>query len=282
MPLADYALSIGGLTLGPGTDYIVHRVDGFGAPIDRISDTPRPRRHGELAGSDYLDGRTVTIEITVRGDTPAETVANLDALLAVWQPITDAGTVTALSYKFPGQAERQLYGRPRRLAADTDRIIGNRISATLEYRAGDPLQYAATATTGAIGLSGTAGGRTYSRTYPLTYGTSTSTSLYVTNAGTFSTAPTFRITGPATNPKVENRATGESLAFAIVLTAGQTLDVDTDARTVILDGTASRYSTLVTGSTFFDLNPGTTELRFVADVYNATATLAVSFRSAWI
>lgn len=282
MALADYALAIGGLTLGPNTNYIIHSITGFGAPIGRTADAVRPRWHGETPGSDYLEGRTITIDMTIRGSSSADAVANLDALLAVWQPITTPATTVPLSYKFPGQAEREFHGRPRRIDAATDRIITNSIPVVLEYRATDPLQYATTITSNSVGLITASTGRTYPRTYNLSYGGGTTASLTMTNSGTFATRPTFRITGPALNPVIENVTTGESLSFSIDIAASDYLDIDTDARTVLLNGTASRYSTLSTGSTFFDLNPGATQLRFRADTYNATATLTCTFQSAWL
>src|SRR5262245_60399244 len=47
---SEYQLAIGDLVLGPGTDYIIHDVDGFGSPADRNGDTDRPRDHGAFYG----------------------------------------------------------------------------------------------------------------------------------------------------------------------------------------------------------------------------------------
>lgn len=279
----DYGLTIAGLDLGPGTNYIVHSVDGFGIPTTRVGDSPRPRDHGLFYGLDFMDGRTITISLTVRGATPSEVVANLDTLLAAWKPIySDSLTISALAYKFPGQVARLLRGRPRQAKADTSRIIGNRVPVTLEYVAADPRQYAAAGSVGTVGMATSSGGRTYNRIYNLSYGASGSVFLFATNAGDFVTKPILKITGPAANPHVENLTTGEVMKFALTLAAGDILTIDCDARTVLLNGTASRYSSLSSDSAFITMQPGSNTLRFIADTYQPAASLEVDWSSAWL
>lgn len=283
MTLSDYQLSIGGLVLGPGTNYIVQSIDGFGTTDVRTTDVPRPRDHGEFYGLDFLSGRTITITAIIRGASAAEVVANIDALLAVWQPVsTDTSTVVPLSYKFPGQDARQFNGRPRRAPIDTHRIIGNNAPIVLEYKVADPRQYDATPDTVTVGVSTVTAGRTYPRTYPLTFGGGSSNSILAVNAGNFSTRPTARILGPATNPSILNSSTGQKVKFAIVLGASDFLDIDFDAKTVVLNGTTSRYGTLTSDSTWWSLAPGSTTVQFSADTSTGGTALTFNWASAWL
>lgn len=282
MTLLDYQLSIGGLALGPGTNYIVQNVDGFGPADMRTTDVPRPRDHGEFYGLDFLPGRTVTITAVIKGSSPANVVANIDALLAVWQPIsTDTSTVNVLTYKFPGQDQRQFNGRPRRCPIDTSRIIGNNAPIVLEYFVADPRQYSALNTV-SVGVSSVTSGRSYPRTYPLTFGGGSSNAISAVNAGNFSTRPTARIIGPATNPSILNSNAGQHVKFAITLGASDFLDIDFDAKTVVLNGTASRYSTLTTDSAWWSLAPGMTTVQFSADTSTGATALTFNWASAWL
>lgn len=282
MPVSDYQLAIGDLVLGPGTDYIVHEIDGFGAPIERNGDTDRPRDHGAFYGLDYLGSRVLTITATVRGATPSEVVDNVDALLAEWQPISeDPEETKPLSFAFPGHDWREFRGRPRRAKVTTARIIGNRAPVVLEYVAADPRQYGEESTA-SIGMASVSSGRAYPRTYDVTYGGGTSGFLDVENVGNFATRPVFTLHGPAANPSIEEVVSGLRMDFAITLAADEFLVIDTDARTVMLNGTASRYNTLVSGSRFIELAPGLSQIRFSADTFQGAASLDVTSSPAWL
>lgn len=283
MTLIDYQIEIGGLVMGPGTPYIIQSIDGFGTADMRTTDVSRPRDHGEFYGLDFLPGRTLAITAIIRGVSPSDVVANIDALLAVWQPISaDTSTTSPLSYKFPGQDARQFLGRPRRAPIDTHRIIGNNAPIVLEYHAADPRQYDASPDFATVTVSSVTSGRAYPRTYPLTFGGGTSNAILAVNAGNFPTRPSARIVGPATNPSILNSNTGEKVKFALTLAAGDFLDIDFDAKTVVLNGTTSRYGTLTTDSTWWELAPGLTTVQFAADTSSGTTSLTFTWASAWL
>jgi hypothetical protein len=58
--------------------------------------------------------------------------------------------------------------------------------------------------------------------------------------------------------------------------------VDFDAKTVVLNGTASRYSTLTTDSTWWEIAPGTVNVRYAADTFDPASLLTLVWSSAWI
>jgi hypothetical protein len=128
-------------------------------------------------------------------------------------------------------------------------------------------------------------GLTWNLSWNLNWGgASTGNSFTATNGGTFTTPFTVRFDGPVTNPSIENVTTGEKLKLSadggLVLGVGEFVELDTDARTVLLGGTASRYSKLSSDSTWFDLPPGNTTLRFLGTTAGSP-TMTVKFRSAW-
>lgn len=270
------------LPMGPGTDYLIEEIEGFGLPDVRAVDTPRPRATGEFFAQDYLGGRTITITLTIRGANPTALVANIDALMAAWQPISSDPTATdQLFFQFPGGTARYFVGRPRKAAVTTKRIVGNNAPVVLEFQCADPRQYGI-AQTVSLGIFQTASGRTYPRTYPLAYGTAVSDVATVTNSGNFPSRPLARIVGPVTNPRVENITAGKALKFLLVLAATDFLDIDFDARTVVLNGTTSRRSALTFDSTWWEIATGVSQIRFTADTFNAGSAFSLSFTSAWL
>jgi hypothetical protein len=114
--------------------------------------------------------------------------------------------------------------------------------------------------------------------------------MTVNNTGNYGSPPVFTVTGPTTDPVIENITTGKKMEFSkgggLTLTGSQTLTVN------VLDGTIIKTSgatetdvsgTLSDDSEWIFLQPGTNVFRLYDDtVDDLTAQLAVDFRPAWI
>lgn len=124
------------------------------------------------------------------------------------------------------------------------------------------------------------GGRTYPRVYPLSYGANTGTSQLVSNSGNVDTWPVTTIDGPITNPRLENVTTGQTLSLSIEVADGAFLEVDHSQRTVKLNGTASRYASLLSPVQWWPLVPGINAIRLGADTSGAGAQALVSWSDA--
>ena len=283
--MTDYQLSVAttGLLLGAGTDYIVHSWDGLGLPGVRTNDRPKPYVHGAFLGPEFVDGRNVIIDVSLRGDSDTDAMSMLDALIAAWYfdatGLTAYDTSSYLTVKLPGQSIRRLYGRPRRGKIDIDRLLQGHPSASLEWWAGDPRWYSDDLHSQGMSLGSATTGRSYPRSYDFGYGgTATSGAASIVNAGNFITQPTLRLDGPLTNVTLTNETTGESLVITYTLGSGEYLLVDFAAKTVLLNGTASRY--YAKSGTWWALRPGSNSIRFAASSGSGTATL--SWRDAWL
>ena len=85
------------------------------------------------------------------------------------------------------------------------------------------------------------------------------------------------------NPTILNDTTGELLSFSLTLpTSADVLVVDSEARTVILNDTGSRYYTITEGSTWFDFPPGVTSLRYAGVNLGGEGSMYVRYSSAWV
>jgi hypothetical protein len=85
--------------------------------------------------------------------------------------------------------------------------------------------------------------------------------LVLQNRGNVDAPLQLRIDGPVVNPAVYHQETGKLLTLQITVAVGDYLLIDTEARTVLLNGTASRRSAVVQGSTWPAMVPGTNTLR---------------------
>lgn len=284
----DYTMQIGddgagALVMGVGTCFLITEVDGFGVPTVRNGDTPRPSDRGSNFGRDFIGQRMVTLKVTVAGATNTEALNNLDTLFAAWQLSTpDGSAYMPLKFKVPGRAVRRFHGRPRDADVDETTLQGNQIAVTLLFATADPSIFADALSSVSVGLANVGTGRTYPLTYPRVYGAGASGGIIeALNAGNFASRGVVTIVGPCVNPTVTNFTTGESLQCIITLLSTDSLVIDFDARTIELNG-QSRYSTKTTGSVWWQLAPGTTEVHFTANAFTVGAACTLAWRSAWI
>jgi len=282
----DYGLEYRGFAFGGSTSDFLLAPGSIGfadLPGVATADRQRLRRHGLHPGDDFMLGRQILIPIEVTADDTATWETNLGALREAFRVDPDRGE-DPLVFQIPGIAgggKRRINCRPRGLAVPVDLdwfyeivVVTVRLEATSPYLLDD-------SETTVISSLLTAGssGLTWPLTWPLNWGTVESSSFTLTNNGTQAADFCATIPGPVTNPKIVDVGTGRELEFTIALASGEFLEVDTGARTVLLNGTASRYSTIAAGSEWFTLAPGSNELSYRAD--SGSSNLSITFRSTW-
>jgi phage-related protein len=126
-------------------------------------------------------------------------------------------------------------------------------------------------------------GRTYDRTYNLTYGGgSISNSTAIVNVGNWTTYPVITITGPVTNPTIGNVTTGQYMTVNYSLTNTDTLVIDLDQKLITLNGVSAR-NLLAGNSEWFGAPPGTSYFTFTGtNIFVGITTATVVYRSAWV
>jgi hypothetical protein len=278
----DWELELEGLLISAAQGYDIRMIDGLGGTPAVISGDQRvARRHGTTAGDDYLPGRTITLEIDVLNSNHTARALLIDAFNAVFKP---GAAEAPLVFQLPsvaGGAKRRIGVRTvaRKAPIDLQHLYAI-TELSLLLKATDPRIYDNTETVDQVSLPTTEGGLSFNASLNFSFGAvSTGGTINAVNSGTFDTPVVFRINGPCVDPRITNVATSQTLALTMSIDSGDYVEIDTDARSVLLNGTASRYQYLTT-SEWFDLPPGTTELDFRAATTTA-ATLTATYRSAW-
>ena len=273
-----------GLTIGDGTDFEIKTIDGLESLPDIVQpDLKIDRDQGMYAGLYTAGGRLIAIEYEVHASTDAQFRADLDTLGTALAPI---GTVEQpLAFLLPGMAQlgRQSYVRPLTRACIIDVDYSHRIArGVMHLFATDPRLYDVTLNSQSVGLPASNGGTSWPVVWPLSWGSAGAGGLLTcTNAGTFEARPVLTITGPIDNPTITNLTTGMSFTLAITLAPGDTLTIDMKARTVILNGTASRRGN-ATVAQWWSIIPGANSVQFSANTVQVGSQLTVAFASAWI
>lgn len=159
-----------------------------------------------------------------------------------------------------------------------------------EYRwvvpliAGDPFKYGATVLSDSTGAAGqSTGGRTYPRTFPMTYGTTAAgegNSIVLFNAGTVASPKILlELTGPLNNGswRISNETTGDSISFGVDVAVTDTLTIDFRAGLALLNGYPIGASII---GDFWKLATGNNIIKLFTD-YNPAITITATAYSAW-
>ncbi|MGW4406507.1 phage distal tail protein [Nonomuraea sp. NPDC004702] len=236
-----------GTLWGPSTSVrVLLPVQGWmGTPnIDNLNEE-RPNRHGAWDARKLAQQRLVTLKLQPDSAAdPTQIDAVIDQLAAA-TGIPDSEDPLPLvikSYGAPTLAYGQVIARD--IDLDGDYNVGLP-TVSLLIACADPRRYSL---------------ERYGVTVPL------NTTTGLGNAGNAASHPLIRIEGPVTNPTLANQTSDRTLQLAITLTAGQTLEIDTDGGTITLAG-VSKMSAL-TGSSVpvqdFVLSPGNNVILYTA------------------
>lgn len=155
--------------------------------------------------------------------------------------------------------------------------------------AADPRRYSASPSILPAALpSASTAGRTYPRAYPLLYGGASggTGSAFFTQQGNYDQTPaTIVFSGPLISPTVAHVQSGRMLSFDTTINQGESLAVDLNAGTALLNGTVSRAYALTSASAWFMLVPGQNELQFRGQAGTSTdgttPIMTVTASSAW-
>lgn len=282
-PASPYTFAFNGwLFGGPGQGVQVLQVDGLeDVPTLRTQDESRGYTDGMFSGRDFLGGRVVTVNLQIMSDSlnPMQTyLTQLKQYLISQQ--TGLGT---LQLYLPNRGVQRLYARVRRrsISIDPDYVYG-RAEAKVEFFCPDPriyndLQSSASVTANAGSL------RAYNRTYNMTYSIASGGTGFatVTQVGNYETWPVFTITGACSSPIITNVTTGQTLTFpTLTMTAADTLTVNSDLRTVLLNGGAAR-NLLGNTSSWWSLLPNVAST-FTLSAAAGTPSATITFRDAYI
>ncbi len=293
--LNPYSFAFNDFVFGGGdSPYQILSVDGLeDLPSIRVQDDNRGYVDGMFTGRDFLSGRNLIITIQVLGASGASMTTNLNALQNALIP-QQAGT-GVLNFQIPGSNLQRVNARVRRRAVtiNPDFTYG-RATATYEFFCPDPRRYDETLNTRDLAVSVAVTGRTYDRVYTaaaipgqnpnatgMSFGGGVSTNNLITNNGNVTTYPTITIYGPAINPVITNTTTNQGLIINYSMATTDIIVIDTDFRSVTLNG-VSRRAILDNSSSWFGADPGNSYYNFNATGTNASTSCVVSWRSAYI
>lgn len=293
----DYQIQLGpdsgGLLLGAGTPYDVVEFDGWiDLPTFSTTDVNKPASHGAWAGPMYAQERVLTLTLQIAGTvgftgtpTTAQYAANVDALCAVTSPPEDTTVEMPFVVQVAGKQRVASVRCSQRVGPITQGFaVPGTDKMTLQLVATDPRIYDPVVQSASCGLYASTGGLAYPITYPLNWGSITSTgTITITNAGRSATPPLLTITGGGNTPLITRQDTGQTLIVDLNLQPTDILVVDVLNDRLLLDG-SSIYTALDPASdpiSSFFIAPGMVTLGLAVASGSGT-TLTATWQSAYM
>ena len=272
--------SYGPLAFGPGTNYPVMSVDGLlDLPTLRSLNVPRAQDQGSFLGPLFAAERIITMQFWLQGTASL----SFDALVAALQGVTNLGQ-SELPLYLDGSSRLANCRVTRRKIPLPTEYQGFAGVATVEWQASDPRVYDANLSTQTIGPGTGGSGFTFPFTFPFTFGAgATGNTFTAVNNGTFPTLPVITISGGAiTNPSIQNVTAGLTMLIDISLGTTDTLVIDFNSRTIVLNGTSSRRNLMDPSSRWWALAPGNNVIKFFGTPGAGSPLMTMTWRSAWI
>jgi Phage tail protein len=282
----DWQFTYRGLTVGANTPYELTQVTGIDPPDSREDNVDRAEGDGAYTFAGYLDVRRVTLEGQIIADGQ-----DMETLVTSWRAAFGVPSQDdlPLTFLFPGAGDivKLVNGKPtkKHFPVDPGYSIGVATFA-VEILCGDPLIYESQLRTLGSSSPALTGGFGFPFGFPFGFANTGSTGggNVATNIGIVPTKAFIRIdTGSdtVTGPRIRNETQDKQLYFpGLTLTPGQTLDIDTRARTVLLNGTTSRYEFLDPTSQWWSIDVGANTITYASD--SGTGTMTLYYQSAWV
>jgi len=270
------------LTLNDGNKYHLTSIEGFDDPEAREQREDRATQDGQIDYGQYLGARLMTFNGTIL----AENATQRD----LWrQDLLDAfikdGVYRWLRWQVSGEVAKQIYCKVfTRTILDNFEDHPFYRNFIINFIAVDPRIYSQTEYTDKVYIPNVAGGFESPLTSPLTSGIAQAGGrLNINNIGNFTSLPVVRMYGPLTNPYIRNNDDGaKQIKINMIVSGGDYLEIDFEEKTIMLNGSASRYNYLDSGYGWWGIKKGNNEIIFRDSGGDTDAYAEVIYRHAWI
>jgi hypothetical protein len=299
----DVSLSFRGLEIPPATietaPFGLMEFNPWGRATRADVESPRAWGNGAWSGAEWLDAASLSITILVRAPNVVQSRGTRwwwyyqQQISAAFTPShEDLPLEFTIANPDTGGDTYLIWGRPRLLDPVPSTAARGWAKVRAGFRVLDPLIYSGgpnglrseemnlPQSSGGLIIDPTAGYLTLPFCISATV---IAGQVTIESCGTSETPAILTIYGPCVEPRVTLRVedeTAQILHYHGTLLSGQSLVLNTRARTALLNGVVSRRG-LVSGDWFL-IPPGVSEIAFSAVDYNTEARLTVEWRDAWL
>jgi phage-related protein len=196
---------------------------------------------------------------------------------------TGTQTLQFLLSQWDTEKQIQARVRSRKTIVDPEYTFGF-IKSQITMFCPDPRYYDNFSSVLTLSQPAVLNGRTYNRTYDLSFGGGSSvTSVVLNNTGRIYTSPIITIVGPIANPVIGTYESNSAITVNTTLGATDVLVVDLNQKVVTLNGTSVR-NLVAPGSKWFVASPGTNTFYFTGTAGSTTSATSatITYSSAYV
>lgn len=226
---------------------------GISGIIRRLKDRG-PKQVGMTNLGHRIDSRVITLQMIMVGDTVAEVDAHRDLLTTILSPWDEDDDAIRLRFTRDDGEIREIYCHTMGGPDFPNEPVADRMGASqkcaVQLECVDPLFFNPNSFSAIFG--GAQGGWAIPMIVPwASVGSGFDQNLALTYGGSYRTFPTISITGPITNPLIENETTGEILDFTghtIIANDTYTINLSQENKTVVDQNGISKIQYLTQAS----------------------------------
>lgn len=270
-------VQIGGVSFNDNTNYTVNGFAGLEMPATRAISYNLAGEHFGIFVSAFYGRRRWSLDGTVIGSTQGDFISKRDAL----QEALDAlGGETTVLFTLANGRLLQIDAAFLALSFAPRPGVINAADFQAQFESAFPFLQGQTLNELSLFLPTGGGGKVPPDTMPMSLSYGSGGSIFPANNGNAPSYPTARINGPVTNPALRNEAIGRELQMNLTLASGEYVDLDFKRKTVTNHQGVNRYDAK-SGDWWF-LQPGTNEVKFRANTYDANAVTTFKFRDSYL
>lgn len=254
-----------------------------GMPPYALTESQTPLTDGAVLRYTLAGVRVVDVPLLVHAGSYGELFDACAALEVALNPKAGAGTLRVTSPSGTIRDLRCTYSGG--FEHDLAQGFSDHLAAVLTFRAHDPYLYDTLATQ--VGPFYASVAPTFFPITPIRLGSSSVLSGFsVDNNGHAEAYPVWTIHGPGSAITLTNNTTGKSLALTgnggLTLTSSDTLTIDTQARTVLLNGSTSEYSRLSFASSLWTLARGFNSVSVSMGSTDSNSFVSIQYKRRWL
>jgi hypothetical protein len=254
-----------------------------GMPPVALTESKTPLTDGATLRFALTDVRVVDVPLVVVAESYSQLFDACSALDVALNPKAGPGKLRITS---PNGAVRDLnciYAGG--FEHDWSQGFSDHISSVLVFRAHDPYLYDTMATQ--VGPFLASAAPNFFPITPIKLGSSSVLSSFsIDNSGHVDAFPVWTIHGAGSAITLTNNTTGKSLALTgnggLTLGSSDVLVIDTQARTVLLNGVTSQYNKLSFASSLWTLAKGFNSVSVSMTGTNGSSYIACSYKRRWL
>lgn len=271
-------LRIGSITFNDNFNYVIDGTPGLDMPQMRIINYNLSGEHFGIFVSSFYGKRRFSLTGWVGGATISDFIAKRDALLVALDITSQVETTLYFTLANGRQIQINAVAVVVDMSAKPGEITATRFN--IAFEASFPFLLGQNLNSQNIQLATGGGTQIPFLTMPFGISSDQGGKIFAVNNGNAPYYPFVRIYGPVTNPAVKNNTTGKQIRLQITLPTGQYVDLDFKRKTIVDNQGLNQYATK-SGDWWF-LQPGTNDIRFLADVYNSSSLCNFQWRDSYL